>query len=73
MAALTGGEMCVKYLMFVFNFIFWVSERASVCLMIDVCRGWLVLGTLFNDNSLFSPQMHMHSVPFGCLVSLDCN
>lgn len=50
----------------------WVSEWTSVCLRIDVCRGWLALGTLFND-SLFSPQMHMHSVPFGCLVSLDCN
>ncbi|XP_043072415.1 CD9 molecule a isoform X1 [Puntigrus tetrazona] len=25
MAALTGGEMCVKYLMFVFNFIFWIA------------------------------------------------
>ncbi|KAK7160525.1 hypothetical protein R3I93_008236 [Phoxinus phoxinus] len=25
MAALTGGEMCVKYLMFVFNFIFWLA------------------------------------------------
>lgn len=27
MAALTGGEMCVKYLMFAFNFGFWVSAR----------------------------------------------
>uniref|UniRef100_A0A3B1JQB5 Tetraspanin n=1 Tax=Astyanax mexicanus TaxID=7994 RepID=A0A3B1JQB5_ASTMX len=25
MAALTGGEMCVKYLMFAFNFIFWLA------------------------------------------------
>ncbi|XP_065139696.1 CD9 molecule a isoform X1 [Paramisgurnus dabryanus] len=25
MAALTGGETCVKYLMFVFNFIFWIA------------------------------------------------
>ncbi|XP_052388042.1 CD9 antigen isoform X1 [Carassius gibelio] len=30
MAALTGGEMCVKYLMFVFNFIFWI---AGTCVM----------------------------------------
>ncbi|XP_056334794.1 CD9 molecule a isoform X1 [Danio aesculapii] len=28
MAALTGGEMCVKYLMFVFNFIFWIAGTA---------------------------------------------
>ncbi|XP_047678489.1 CD9 molecule a isoform X1 [Tachysurus fulvidraco] len=25
MAALTGGEMCVKYLMFAFNFVFWLA------------------------------------------------
>jgi len=25
MAALSGGEMCVKYLMFAFNLVFWVS------------------------------------------------
>lgn len=25
MAALTGGETCVKHLMFAFNLIFWVS------------------------------------------------
>ncbi|XP_062403821.1 CD9 molecule a isoform X1 [Sardina pilchardus] len=28
MAALTGGEMCVKYLMFAFNFIFWLAGSA---------------------------------------------
>ena len=25
MAALSGGEMCIKYLMFAFNLVFWVS------------------------------------------------
>lgn len=28
MAALSGGEMCIKYLMFAFNLVFWVSLRA---------------------------------------------
>lgn len=31
MAALSGGEMCIKYLMFAFNLVFWVSlERREV-------------------------------------------
>ncbi|KAM3858850.1 CD9 antigen-like [Diretmus argenteus] len=25
MAALTGGEMCVKYVLFIFNFVFWLA------------------------------------------------
>lgn len=27
MAALSGGERCIKYLMFAFNLVFWVSVR----------------------------------------------
>uniref|UniRef100_A0A8C1MA53 Tetraspanin n=1 Tax=Cyprinus carpio TaxID=7962 RepID=A0A8C1MA53_CYPCA len=30
MAALTGGQMCVKYLMFFFNFIFWIAGTCVV-------------------------------------------
>lgn len=31
MAALSGGEMCIKYLMFAFNLVFWVSlERREL-------------------------------------------
>lgn len=27
MAALSGGETCIKYLMFAFNLVFWVSPK----------------------------------------------
>ena len=30
MAALSGGEMCIKYLMFAFNLVFWVSLKREI-------------------------------------------
>lgn len=34
MAALSGGEMCIKYLMFAFNLVFWVSvKRYTRCVL----------------------------------------
>lgn len=46
MAALSGGEMCVKYLMFAFNLVFWVSS-SRLAVLSSYCFHKIYLQTVF--------------------------
>ncbi len=68
MAALTGGEMCVKYLMFVFNFIFWVSEKRLMCAEVGSRAG-----RFFMITRDFPQRLIDKYVSTASRFSLDCN
>ena len=48
MGALTGGELCVKYLLFIFNFVFWVS--AVMCYFIRFVSRYMRYDTIQGRN-----------------------
>ncbi|XP_055030645.2 CD9 molecule a isoform X1 [Misgurnus anguillicaudatus] len=53
MAALTGGETCVKYLMFVFNFIFWIAGTGVLAVGIWLRLDPKTKGLFVDENSPF--------------------